>query len=513
MARGDPIDTIRVRGGIGLSAPDTETMLAVCVWLGQAAEQACLAAQQVLQAREFLEQAAHRLLAQAMTIAVAPWYGLRDPTLEWLESKAAADRQRGELQNRAARAQLVSEQATSVARVLHRFAEQVGAARVALQKAIGVYEAAEAQVWGQFRSLSVGGWPLSGGKFTDWLVPAAAPFSDELIGGLSFLLAASPFGFGALIAGRSQVTIAAGLLSRVAHRLVPTGQLEIAEIVPGHGALLGCSSPMPLWQGKPCGSIQTLFTRVGDLHPYDPNAPPDGGYPDCTRTGLPKGTIAIERISRAEVNTGAGVAATTWVVLIPGTQNFKPGDHAFDGITDLDLMAGQQSQVGEQVMKALDLVGAVRGEPVVLIGHSLGGIAAVSIAASREFQAKYDLGGVITAGSPTATFAAQAGVPYLHIENDEEVVSNLDGKSGDTGLASEDRVTVTRRLSASDDEIDQAASKSLTGAHPIETHQRTLELALDSGSPATHNIVQQLETLLQGEESETRFFTGRRVVN
>jgi len=560
-------------------------------WLTQGHDEAERAVGALYYARELLETAARTMLVQTLQITTPPapvltlpvnpasmtphskrsgvantgaeaaernWLAIASVATQqhanlladWHAAQVVAEQKRAELRGRAARAQLIADRITDAARVLTQFLHDVEKARIQLLKAARLYEDTENTVLGLLhRALSTSVWPFTLGvaganSFSEWLIPSIAPYSDDLIKNLS----------------GGNVAFTASVLSLLAHKIVPPSTLMVTEIVPGHGELLNCPSPMPNWQGIPSNTILNLFNRVGDLHPFDPTAPPSGIYPECSRTGLPKGTIAIEKITRqippqfpyiaspnpplpldkldkhrghgkaarnaqepetsrrellTEPETGYGPEVeTTWVVMIPGTQNFTPGEHAFDGVTDLDLMADvAPSQVSQQVMRALELAEVPLNAKVMLIGHSLGGIAAVSIAASKEFENKYQLAGVITAGSPTATFKAQPGVPYLHLENDEEIVSNLDGKGGDHGPASDDRIIITRQLSASNNPIDQNASKSLTGAHPIETHQRTLELALETGDPAVHNIVNQLETQLIGTESETKFFTGRRVPN
>ena len=384
-----------------------------------------------------------------------------------------------------------------------------------------------------------------------FLVRRLAGVSDELVAGLSLGIAA---GYPKL-AGSLSTTGGVAVLSTFARIAVRPAPLQVVEVIPGTPAFNGSAlvmgeQPAVLrYQGIPSGDILTALTRVGDLHPFDPVATTDNervaatenlrvaqdqaeyrfnvpnarspitpteqtehtaptanktGYPVQGRGGLPTGTIGVERVEHLD-------GTVSWTVLIPGTQKFAPGDHAFDGLTDLDLMAHRYAQVNQQVIAALQQVGAKQDEPVVLIGHSLGGIAAMSLAGSVIFTSQFQVGGVITAGSPTATFTPPPGVPVLHLENDEEVVSNLDGQSGNGNPRTEDRVTITRRLAASDDPRDQQAAHGLEGAHPIETHQRTLALALETGNQQVQVVTERLNELLNGEQAQTRYFTGRRV--
>jgi hypothetical protein len=102
-------------------------------------------------------------------------------------------------------------------------------------------------------------------------------------------------------------------------------------------------------------------------------------------------------------------------------------------------------------------------------------------------------------------------VPVLHLENDEELVSPLDGRSTAENPATRDRVTVGRALRASSDAADRAASDSVVAAHSTATHLRTLELSSAAGSVQVEDVVGRLERLLDGERGRTRFFTARRV--
>jgi pimeloyl-ACP methyl ester carboxylesterase len=199
-------------------------------------------------------------------------------------------------------------------------------------------------------------------------------------------------------------------------------------------------------------------------------------------------------------------------VLVPGTQGLVSAGHPFDGVTDLDLMAHRTADVTVAVTEALEQAGVRPDEPVVLVGHSLGGIAAMTLASSPAFHQRHRLGGVVTAGSPTATFIAPPGVPVLHLENVEEAVSPLDGRSTVENPATADRVTVGRALRESVHPADVAASGSVAAAHGMATHLRTLEHARNSGSAQVGDVVGRLDRLLAGERSTTRFYTARRTV-
>ncbi len=354
---------------------------------------------------------------------------------------------------------------------------------------------------------------LGGDATTETLVRAAGPLSDELVAGAG---AGVALGAPALSQGDVSVTGGARVLSTLVHALMPVTQVRLREVLrPG-----GADGGPPGWAAEPSGSVAEALARTADLYPWGSGVPAvvgggaggeradggGGGGEDGLRppAGTPRGTLAVERVEHAD-------GPDSWVVLVPGTQEPWPPDHPFDAVTDVDLMAHEAAAVTAAVTAAMERAGVGAGEPVVLVGHSLGGIAAAALAASPSFRSQFRVGGVVTAGAPTATFATPRGVPVLHLENDEELVSNLDGRSARENPRTADRVTVGRRLAASASSADRAASGSVAGAHAMATHLRTLAAARESGSVPVERVLGQIEPLLQGERSTTRFYAARRV--
>ncbi|MGF0115123.1 hypothetical protein ACQFYA_02195 [Promicromonospora sp. Marseille-Q5078] len=308
-----------------------------------------------------------------------------------------------------------------------------------------------------------------------------APYADEAVAGTVLGLA----GVGGLTRG-------AGTLSDLVDALLPASEVRVLAL--SDADLAG---PAPGWADRPSGTVAEALARTADLYPQG------SGVVGRPGVGVPAGTLAVERVSHED-------GSTSWTVLIPGTQALLSPTNPFDAATDLDLMAHESADVSAAVEQALDLAGADEDEEVVLVGHSLGGIAATALAASPAFRAKHPVGGVVTAGAPTATFATPAGVPVLHLENDEELVSTVDGRSSGENPATPDRVTVGRRLLASADAADLAASGSIALAHAMPTHLRTLAAARDSGSVQVAGVTGRLERLLGGTRAQTWFFAARR---
>lgn len=244
----------------------------------------------------------------------------------------------------------------------------------------------------------------------------------------------------------------------------------------------------PAWRDAGAGTIDEALGRVDDLYP---------------RSGAPEGTVAVQRVS------GPG-GVTTWTVLVPGTQSVLPAAHPWDGLTDLELVAEHPDQVTQAVEEAMSEAGIGPDEPVVLVGHSLGGIAVTALAGRPAFVDRYRIGGVVTAGAPVATFRTAPGVPVLHLETAEEVVSNVDGRSSTENPRTPDRVTVGRTLSDSPAAEDRTASGDTSGAHSVRTHARTLALARESGDVRVAGVVDRIEPFLRGDVAETAFYRAER---
>ncbi|MEN5075600.1 hypothetical protein ABE437_17410, partial [Isoptericola cucumis] len=293
-------------------------------------------------------------------------------------------------------------------------------------------------------------------------------------------------------AGDASVTGAAGSLGGLVRAAMPDSEVRVWPL-----AAAAFPAGTPAWSGRPAGTVAEALARTADLYPHG------SGIVGRPGAGAPAGTVAVEEVTHDD-------GSTSWTVLVPGTQTSVSASNPFDGLTDLELMADRAADVTDGVTRALAEAGAARDEPVVLVGHSLGGIAAVALASSPAFRARHRVGGVVTAGSPTATFRTPAGVPVLHLENDEELVSPLDGRSTAENPAAPDRVTVGRALRASADPADRAASGSLSLAHAMPTHLRTLAAARASGNVQVAGVAGRIEALLGGERARTRFYGVRR---
>ena len=191
---------------------------------------------------------------------------------------------------------------------------------------------------------------------------------------------------------------------------------------------------------------------------------------------VPGGAVRIERWTDP-----AGVVRR--VVLIPGTKDWlNLTGNPFDSEADVALMAGRMPDAAAMVAAALEADGARSGDPVLLAGHSLGGIVAAALAGNADFASRFDVRAVVTAGSPTGRISLPSTVNALHLEGTRDIVPGLDGKPNpDTPT----RVTVHH--DARDSHLPQlkGAGEDIGSAHHLNTYAQTARLIDEGLSPST----------------------------
>lgn len=135
------------------------------------------------------------------------------------------------------------------------------------------------------------------------------------------------------------------------------------------------------------------------------------------------GTIAVATLAGAD-------GGIRHIVYVPGTDDMATTPWSQDGDvrdmgTNLDLMAGNDTSYGRGVLAAMADAGIGPDEPVLLVGHSQGGMTAAALAAG---DTPYDIRQVVTAGAPTAQVDLPGGVRVLSLENRGDVIPLTDGE-------------------------------------------------------------------------------------
>ena len=440
---------ITVRGGVGPSYADLDELRGAARALVVAAERLDDAAERVVAAGRAAGAGApgSPATARAVEDAFAPL--LRGST----SLAAGAERTRELARALLAVADLYGRAEDRAGRLMRVLLSGIGTA-AAGEPALAVVGALMlAQVAVLAGALAVG-WRLLRGEriptVTEVVLALPAQELVSLAGG--FIRGAAPGWQGATpvpVPGAARTLMMGAAASSIA---VPSLRRQPLEVTARLGATTGGPAP---------ATVAELLSDVGSHYPAAGGAP---------------GTVGIERLDHPD-------GARTWVVAIPGMQTgaFGWGSNPMDNATNVRLMAGAANDGMALVARALEQAGARPGEPLLLAGHSQGGMVAMALAGDPAFRARYRVAAVLTAGSPVATMSALPGVAVLHLENDQDLVPAVDGEAPP---ARGNRTTAVRDLGASSDPADRIAARDPGAAHDIDTYVRTARAVSAAGAPS-----------------------------
>lgn len=211
-------------------------------------------------------------------------------------------------------------------------------------------------------------------------------------------------------------------------RPVPEGARRLVDAVPPAGptALLRLADPPQLPAPRTVAAVLDNVARSYDREPTPFHA------------GTPEGVVSVQELTHPDGTRG-------WVVEIPGTEDWGLNDeNPMDLTTNGRLLAGLPDDLTDAVLDAMRLSGIGADEPVLLAGHSQGGMVAMSVAAA--VGGAYSVRAVVTAGAPDIPKPVPAGVQVRHYRHREDVVPQLDGTPN---LTSANVTVVTRDLATS----------------------------------------------------------------
>lgn len=204
--------------------------------------------------------------------------------------------------------------------------------------------------------------------------------------------------------------------------------------------------------------------------------------------------------ARATIQVVSIDGGRSYVVQIPGTQEWGPkrGDNPLDTSSNVRLMAGENAVLTQAVIDAMHAANIPPDAPVMLTGHSQGGIVAATIAADPHARAQFNIRSVLTAGSPIARVPLPAEVSVLSLEASQDIVPKLDGADNPDRL---NWITVThdlRHSSAPDSRHDLAA------AHSLANYAQLGEV-LDASAGTTMTTWRESNAVFFGVGSVQRF--------
>ncbi len=309
-----------------------------------------------------------------------------------------------------------------------------------------------------------------------WLLEGATQLSPTMVQGTAFTLAAvlGPQGAALLTAAsgghwpttdyESAIT---GLqsLAGLFGGLHDTGGFEVEQLPYNH-----------YWRAP--NSVERVFDVQGDL-------------------GGETGTVQISTVVGAD-------GVSRYIVQIPGTQDWSPArsDNVVDLTSNIQLMTQRPAEIERQVIAAMEQAGIPAGAPVMLAGHSQGGITAATLTANPYVQDRFNVTSIVTGGSPIGNIDVPSDVSVLSIEHTQDPVPMLDGNENP------DRpnwVTVRRELSAHEGTPSGGQAPSVGEAHGTSHYADTGAIVDRSTDSSVTSWQQQNAAFFNGRAHVDRY--------
>ncbi|MBF4163533.1 alpha/beta hydrolase family protein [Nocardioides acrostichi] len=259
---------------------------------------------------------------------------------------------------------------------------------------------------------------------------------------------------GALVLLPSAAGVLGGLYPATPVRVVPRGDL-----------LAGASGRAP-------SSIYDLLEHLGQLSALSPGDSPDNG------------TIEVQSFTGPD-------GVVRHIVYLPGTDDmttlpWTADDDVRDLGANLDLVGEQPDRYTQGVLDVLAQIGVQPGEPVLMVGHSQGGMVA---AGALAHGSPYHVSHVVTFGAPVGQLGGlPAGSHVLSLENAGDVVPHLEGSAN---ADSPQHTTVTFAGGTGGHPVTGFGSQVL-GHHSYEAYAHGAAAVDDSGDPSVAEQVSSL---------------------
>lgn len=119
---------------------------------------------------------------------------------------------------------------------------------------------------------------------------------------------------------------------------------------------------------------------------------------------------------------------TSYIVNVPGTERWWPNTNAnpLDLTGNLASISGEQTAAMQAVQAALTEAGVSSDDPVLLVGHSQGGIITNALLSDPAFTDDFNVTHSVTYGSPVDGFDIPDDVQALNLQHGGDVVPRLD---------------------------------------------------------------------------------------
>ncbi|MDJ0339792.1 hypothetical protein [Cryobacterium sp. PH31-O1] len=223
-------------------------------------------------------------------------------------------------------------------------------------------------------------------------------------------------------------------------------------------------------------------TGTGDLAARIPKSVP----------GQPQ--VRIERYGTPE--------SPSWAVYIGGTVDWDvvATTEPWDLTANVAALAGENAGSFSAVIDAMKAAGIAPADPVVLAGHSQGGLVATQVAAYAWFNVQ----AVATFGAPESKVPVPPGVATLTVEHTDDVVTAM---GGDSLIDSDDRLLVRREAFA----VREPPPGTVLPAHDLNTYQETARMIDASPEENLTDFRDAVTGVLGSEPGEAVLWRGIRL--
>lgn len=301
-----------------------------------------------------------------------------------------------------------------------------------------------------------------GGTVAESLVHGRLTPSDAQTGHL-LREATSFLDAGGILQGAGSVHVFSALVNRVTTRGIST-RVRTKEVAPPvvDRPRAGPVPPPLSATPAPTTSLHGLVSNVGDLYP---------------QYGAEPNTVRVDRMVKPD-------GTVAWQVFIPGTQSAQGlwgGDSPNDWASNAQIHGRQESAASSAVIAAMRAAGVGRDEPVLITGHSQGGMVAADLAAREQVRAEFSIASVLSIGSPVGHIDIPDGVAALHLEHTDDLVAGLDGQ---INPVTPDRTTITRDVNATSPWYPFG---HVGLAHDVPAYEQTAQMADASHDAAVRN--------------------------
>jgi len=208
-------------------------------------------------------------------------------------------------------------------------------------------------------------------------------------------------------------------------------------------------------------------------------------YRDDDATADRQGDIDVRVVTGAD-------GSRSYIVDIPGTKDWHlaPGQH--DGPlndigTNLHAMGGESTAYEQGIGEALRRAGAGAGDPVMLVGHSQGGIVATDAANHFVVHGQFNVTHVVTFGAPVGRLDVPDSVAMLSVENNNDIVAHLD--------AADNPDTPNRTTVSFDDDHGRVGEN-----HSLDVSYAPAARALDASTDASVVAFRDSASAFLGDE-------------